>query len=65
MASIFTIQGTALPKRVRKHARKRAARAECTLGECKTYYNPRTKRRVKSCCVGKVKSKTGWKFTKA
>ena len=66
MASIFTIQGAAPGKRKRARKRKpRAARSSCVIGECKTFYNPRTRRRVKSCCVGKNESRTGWKFTKA
>lgn len=34
------------------------------VGDCKRVYNPRTKRHVQLCYVGKGRSKTGWQFVK-
>lgn len=66
MPSVFTIQGTDGPKRRRrKKARRKSSGVACTIGECKPVYNPRTKRRLRLCCVGKAKSPTGWRFMKA
>lgn len=56
MPSIFTIQGADKPRK---------GKGPCAVGTCKQVYNGRTKRHAKLCCVGKAKSRTGWKFVKA
>lgn len=66
MASVLTL-GSAPPPRKRR-SRKRSANlgaATTAVGTCKCSYNPRTKRNVESCYVGKSShSRSGWKFTK-
>lgn len=64
MPSILTLEGPG--RRARK--RRRPTRAERGLGapqvgDCKTVHNPRTKRSIQLCYVGKSRSTpTGWRF---
>jgi hypothetical protein len=62
MPSILTLDGLG---RSRKRRRKRSSGANPRIGDCKTVHNPRTKRSIQLCYVGKSKkSPTGWRFQK-
>jgi hypothetical protein len=59
MPSIFTLSG---PGRTRK---AKAAKPTPEEGTCRCVLNPRTKRRVALCFVGKSKkNRSGWQFVK-
>lgn len=55
MAKIMTLAGTS----------ERALKSPPSVGDCKCVYNPRTKRSVRLCFVGKsTKNRSGWQFQK-
>lgn len=62
MPSILTLEGPPRRKRRRKSRAERGL-GDPRVGECKTVHNPRTKRSIQLCFVGKSRSApTGWRF---
>lgn len=58
VASAMVLGSTSRP-------RKRSSGDAPSVGTCKCSYNPRTRRNVEVCFVGKSKQfRSGWKFTK-
>lgn len=62
MPSIMTLEGD-VPRRRKRKSRSLGRTPE--IGECKSVFNPRTKKSIQLCYVGKRKdAPTGWRFMK-
>jgi hypothetical protein len=60
MPSILTLDGS---RRRRRRSRRDRGLGDPSVGDCKSVFNPRTKKSIQLCYVGKSrKHPTGWQF---
>lgn len=65
MPSIVTIDGVTRHRRRSRRSRRDRGLGDPRIGDCKTVHNPRTKKSIQLCYVGKSKkTPTGWRFQK-